>query len=162
MLFIASHRDTEQATVSPSLVRIDYTLWTKKTHRMWNEMSCPVVFKVTEGFWGFHVDIWGSGVYHFLYSGVQAAMQSREKGGRVQQHHTSDHAAARLGMCCHGNRLPLTHWWGCLVCQCDSCWTDECVEDVRALIDRWCVCLRERERERERETDWCEDDMLTT
>lgn len=99
------------------------------------------------------------------------AKQSRERG-LVQQHHPSDHAATWIWMCCHGNSLPLTQWWGCLVCQCDSCWFDVCVEDVyvHSVLVRlrygekgWTKYAKKKwENNRKTTRSWCKDSMITT
>lgn len=106
----------------------------KETWCKWKKKVCPL-----PGTKGLGVIVWGPHQFVSVNNGIQAAVQSRERG-LVQQHHTSDHAATRLGMCCHGNHLPLTHWRAAL---CVSVIAAERSDVCAVCIVGWSVCERE-------------------
>lgn len=86
----------------------------------------------------------GSGDRHclILCRSTLAAMQSKERR-LVQSHHTSDHAATWLWMCCHGNRLPLTQWWAAL------CVSIMVFERMYVWVHRLLLaCVREKNTDR--------------
>lgn len=113
---------------------------------------CPVLCKVTEGFWGEDVDIWGSGLYHVVFYIQQ------HTGGNAEQSKEAGLAASHLSSC--GNMDQDVLPWqpsstdplmGCLVCQCDTVAAEQiymwrmCVCVHQLLV---CVCDGEKERKR--------------
>ena len=94
--------DTEQATVSPSLVHIDYTLWAKKNtlHVKWAVVSCSL-----QGNRVFEVFMWTSGdldctILRFHIAAYRQQCRAEEKGGwfssitpRIMRQHGSGCAA---------------------------------------------------------------------